>query len=372
MPERSPDGAGARASAASWRDDVLAAVAAVLGPRARIGEPLGALTTYRVGGDAALLVDAESEADLLLLRDALASSGAAGRLPVLVLGKGSNLLVADSGFPGVVVRIGGALAQLEIPGVGEDSRDGRGRGVGACGVGGSRADDGAHVGAPGVVRVRGGGGLALPVLARRTVDAGLRGLEWAVGIPGSVGGALKMNAGGHGADTASCLLRYRSVDLVGSGGGEGDADRLHLGYRTSALGDAEVVVWAEFAAERGDPAAGKALVSEIVRWRREHQPGGSNAGSVFANPPGGSAGRLVEEAGLKGFRLGTARVSDKHANFIQADDHGTAADVVALMAHARRAVAAATGVLLRPEVKLVGFGDDPLGDSGRGAGRVVG
>ncbi len=348
MPERARAGAAARASGASGGEGLLAAVAAFLGPRARTCEPLGVLTTYRVGGDAALLVDAEREVDLLELRDALASSGAAGRVPVLVLGKGSNLLVADSGFPGVVVRIGGELARLGIP------------------------ETGTLEGAPEVVCVRGGGGLGLPVLARRTVDAGLRGLEWAVGIPGTVGGALKMNAGGHGADTASCLLRYRSVDLVGRGGGEADARRLRLGYRTSALGDAEVVVWAEFAARRGDPAAGKALVSEIVRWRRQHQPGGSNAGSVFTNPPGGSAGRLVEEAGLKGFRLGTARVSDKHANFIQADDRGTAADVVALMAHVRRVVAAATGVLLRPEVKLVGFGDDPLGDGGQGTGRVGG
>lgn len=324
--------------------DALAALAEHLGKRARLDEPLGALTTYRVGGEAAALVDVESEAELQVLRDALAVTGAAGRVPVLVLGKGSNLLVADSGFPGVVVRAGGELAGLWT---GEPAEPG------------------------GAAVVRAGGGLGLPVLARRTVDAALTGLEWAVGIPGTVGGALKMNAGGHGAETASCLLRYRTVDLVGDGGGEADASALHFGYRTSSLGDAEVVVWGEFAARRGDPDAGRAALSEIVRWRREHQPGGSNAGSVFTNPPDDSAGRLVEEVGLKGFRLGSARVSEKHANFIQADDGGKSSDVVALMAHVRRTVAAATGILLRPEVKLIGFGQDPFGDADTDTARAV-
>lgn len=290
-----------------------------------------------------MLVDVGSEEDLLAVRDALASSGAAGGIPVLVLGKGSNLLVADSGFPGLVVRPGGGLADLSV------------------------ADGG---GTAGTV-VRAGGALGLPVLARRAVDAGLRGLEWAVGIPGSVGGALKMNAGGHGADTASCLVRYRTVDLVGDGGGDADPSALRLGYRASALGDAEVVVWAEFSASPGDPEEGRALLAEIVRWRREHQPGGSNAGSVFTNPPSDSAGRLVEAAGLKGFRLGSARVSEKHANFIQADDGGTAEDVLALMTHVRRTVAEATGVLLRPEVKLVGFAHHPFGDEGTAETRTA-
>jgi UDP-N-acetylmuramate dehydrogenase len=332
MPERAASGEG-------LLDALASQLAARLGARVRVGEPLGALTTYRVGGDAAVLVDVAGEDDLLSVREALASSGAAGVVPVLVIGKGSNLLVADSGFPGLCVRPGGGLAGMAVL---ESSV--------------APTEDGADA------LVRGGGALGLPVLARRSVDAGVRGLEWAVGIPGTVGGALKMNAGGHGADTASCLVRYRTVDLVGPGGGDADASRLRLGYRTSSLGDAEVVVWAEFAGHRGDPEGGRAVLSEIVRWRREHQPGGSNAGSVFTNPANDSAGRLVEAAGLKGFRLGSARVSEKHANFIQADEGGKASDVVALMGHVRRAVAAETGVLLRPEVKLVGFGDDPLGD----------
>ena len=301
-----------------------------LGRAARRGAPLGAVTTYRVGGPAAVMVEVRSEEELLEVRGALASSGATGRVPVLVLGKGSNLLVADAGFPGLVVRAGGALSEVAVE-------------AGA-----------ARGGLPVVVRA--GGGAGLPVLARRTVEAGLSGLEWAVGIPGTVGGALKMNAGGHGADTASCLVSYRWLDLCSDAGGEDAPDRLRLGYRTSALGDAEVVVSADFAARPGDPAAGRAALAEIVRWRREHQPGGSNAGSVFTNPPGDSAGRLVEVAGLKGHRLGSARVSEKHANFIQADRTGSADDVLRLVHHVREAVAVATGVVLRPEVKLAGFG----------------
>ena len=331
-------------SAMATRREALSALASRLGARARLDAPLGALTTYRVGGNAAVLVDAGSEDDLLMLADALATSGAAGRVPVLVLGKGSNLLVADSGFPGLVVRPGGALGGLAFQGVGDP-------------VSGTL--------------VRAGGALGLPVLARRTVEAGLQGLEWAVGIPGSVGGALKMNAGGHGADTASCIVRYRTVDLGREGGGEADASRLALGYRSSALSDAEVVVWADFAVRRGEREAGRALVSQIVRWRREHQPGGSNAGSVFTNPLGDSAGRLVEAVGLKGFRLGSARVSEKHGNFILADDGGAASDVVALMAHVRRKVAVATGILLRPEVMLVGFGPDPLAENPLGEGPMA-
>lgn len=320
----------------------LARLADRLGAAARRDAPLGATTTYRVGGPAALTVEASEEEDLLVLQSALAASGAVGEVPVLVVGKGSNLLVADAGFAGLAVRLGGRLSEIEVRG-GAPGADGR-------------------------VVVRAGGGAGLPVLARRTVEAGLTGLEWAVGIPGTVGGALRMNAGGHGADTASCLVRFRFVDLAGTGAEEAGPDRLRLGYRTSSLGPAEVVVWADLAARPGDSALGRRAIADIVRWRREHQPGGSNAGSVFTNPPGDSAGRLVEAAGLKGFRLGTARVSEKHANFIQADDTGSADDVVALMRHVRDTVARTTGVVLRPEVKLVGFDGVPLGTE-RHAGR---
>ncbi len=305
----------------------LDALASALGSLARRDAPLGALTTYRVGGRAALLVTATGEDDLLAVRHALG----AHRVPVLVLGKGSNLLVSDAGFPGLVVQPAGELTAIDV----------------------SR---------PGSTVVRAGGAAGLPVVARRSVEAGLSGFEWAVGVPGSVGGALKMNAGGHGSDVAASLVRYRWVDLCSPQGGEEGPERLALAYRASTLTDTEVVVWAEFALAPGDPEAGQALLREIVRWRRAHQPGGSNAGSVFVNPPGDSAGRLVDAAGLKGLRLGTAAVSEKHANFIQADDGGSADDVHRLIAHVRSVVAERFGIDLACEVRQVGF---PAVDNGR-------
>ena len=157
--------------------------------------------------------------------------------------------------------------------------------------------------------VRAGAAVALPVLARRVADAGWSGLSWAVGVPGSVGGAVRMNAGGHGADMASCLARYSWVDLFGDAGGSDEVGRLDYGYRSSSVGASQLVVAAELSVSAGSVLEEQAAVRAIVRWRRAHQPGGSNAGSVFANPDGDSAGRLIEGAGLKGFRMGTAHMS---------------------------------------------------------------
>jgi UDP-N-acetylmuramate dehydrogenase len=300
-------------------DGLADALAAALGPRAVRNAPLGARTTYRVGGTAAVLVEVDSEDDLVAVHHALAS--VRPDVPLLVLGNGSNMLVADAGFPGLVV----------VPGAG----------LGVIGIEGTT--------------VRAGGAAMLPLVARRSAAAGLTGLEWAVGVPGTVGGALKMNAGGHGSDTAAVLVRQRLFDVVTGRGAEDGAQRLELAYRHSSLGDGQVVVWAEFALAAGSATEAQAALSEIVRWRRAHQPGGSNAGSVFTNPPGDAAGRLVEEAGLKGFRLGSAQVSAKHANFIQADDGGSADDVRRLIEHVGRVVLDTAGVTLVPEVRFVGF-----------------
>jgi UDP-N-acetylmuramate dehydrogenase len=208
----------------------------------------------------------------------------------------------------------------------------------------------------------------LPVLARRTVEAGLSGLEWMQGIPGSVGGALCMNAGGHGSDVAASLLRYRWVDLFDQdSGGESGIEQLSLRYRHSSLQPGQVVVWAEFGLDRGDTELGRAALRDIVAWRRAHQPGGSNAGSVFSNPPGDSAGRLIEAAGLKGRRLGTAAVSTKHANFIQADPGGAANDVMALIETIRAGVAERFGIELELELRTVGFGSRALLGQGSGS-----
>jgi UDP-N-acetylmuramate dehydrogenase len=199
------------------------------------------------------------------------------------------------------------------------------------------------------------------VLARRVADAGWSGLAWAVGVPGSVGGAVRMNAGGHGSDMASRLVRYSWVDLFSDAGGTDDVGHLAYGYRSSSVTPTQLVVAAELEVTPGSVQAEQEAVAAIVRWRRAHQPGGSNAGSVFTNPEGDSAGRLIEAAGLKGYRLGTAHVSEKHANFIQADTEGRADDVHTLMEHVRSTVAERCGVVLRTEVRLLGFGDGKTG-----------
>jgi len=324
IPSAGDDGSGAG----------LRVVADALGSLAVRDVPLGARTTYRVGGNAAVLVEAHHEDDLAAVHRALAAAGAP--VPVMVLGQGSNLLVADAGFPGLVVCLGTGFQRVEVRGL----------------------------------SVRAGGGAKLPVVARRTAKAGLHGLEWAVGVPGSVGGGLRMNAGGHGSDIAAVLSGQRLYDLARGAGSTGGPDGLALGYRTSALGPGDVVVWAEFTLVPGDRDRAEAAVAEIVRWRRAHQPGGSNAGSVFTNPDGDSAGRLVEAAGLKGLRMGTAAVSTKHANFVQADQGGSADDVWRLIEHVRTAVLERTGVALVPEVRTVGFGPLPTvyATSGEGHG----
>ena len=315
------------------RTATIEAAAATLGDLAERGVPLAPFTTYRLGGPAALLVRARSIDDLAAVAAARASSG----LPVLVVGRGSNLLVADAGFPGIAVVVGALGGDLDIPDIAEGDR--------------MNADGGACV--------RGGAGLALPVVARRLAAAGLRGFEWAVGVPGSLGGAVRMNAGGHGSDMASCLVAAHVFDLACGTDSWRAVDDLGLRFRASDLTHLDVVVEVSIAVRAGDRAAAEAEIAEIVRWRRENQPGGQNAGSVFVNPVPGevSAGLLIDGLGLRGLRHGTAWVSEKHANFIQASEGGSADDVRALIDLVRARVADATGVELRSEVRLVGFED---------------
>jgi UDP-N-acetylmuramate dehydrogenase len=300
---------------------VRQALATVLGPALHLDAPVGQRTTYRVGGTAALLAEVADLGALRAVRDVVAGSG----VEVFVLGKGSNLLVADSGFEGLAIVLGDGFEAVEITGT----------------------------------TVVAGGAAALPVVARRSVAAGLRGFEWAVGVPGSIGGAVRMNAGGHGSELAERLRSTRVVDIAGGEDGEVPAADLDLAYRRSNVTTSTVVVDATIELEPGDRAEGERELAEIVRWRREHQPGGPNAGSVFTNPPGDSAGRLIEAAGAKGLRVGTAQVSTKHANFIQADPGGRADDVHALMVEVRRRVRDAFGVDLHPETVLLGFNPPP-------------
>ena len=302
----------------------LDAVADRLGPLARRDAPLGARTTYRVGGNAAVLVEARSIEDLARVAEALET---AGSVQALVVGRGSNLLVSDRGFDGVAVVLAGDFEAIDPVVVAENA----------------------------TLAVRAGGAVALPVLARRCADQGQVGLEWAVGVPGSVGGAVRMNAGGHGNDTAASLRVAEVFDLrTGTSALRAPAS-LELSYRHSNLLRHEVVTAATFSVTRGDRAAARERIADVVRWRREHQPGGPNCGSVFQNPNGDHAARLIEAVGAKGRRRGTASISVKHANFIQADTEGRADDVAALIAEVRDLVEAQTGVALRTEVVFVGF-----------------
>ncbi|MFM8867336.1 MAG: UDP-N-acetylmuramate dehydrogenase [Ilumatobacteraceae bacterium] len=316
--------------------DELALAAQLLGPRVRADVPIANLTTYRVGGNAALSFHVESLADLWHVSMVLTQCD----IPVTVIGRGSNVLVSDGGFSGLVLTLGDFANEVTLP---------------------------TERGAPGeTASARFGGGVALPVASRQSVAHGLTGFEWAVGVPGSIGGAVRMNAGGHGSDMASNLSAVRLFHLRKGIDCHVQALDLGLRFRGSALTDDHIVLSAELhLAWAESTGEGEARITEIVRWRREHQPGGQNAGSVFVNPDPGkvSAGALIDQLGLRGLRVGTACISDKHANFIQADEGGKAIDVVRLMAEIKSRVREAYGYDLRSEIRLLGFeltGDERL------------
>ena len=306
--------------------------ARLLGGLAQRNMPLAPLTTYRVGGNAAIGVNVETMDDLVRVSEALRQVP----IPTVVVGRGSNMLVADDGFAGVAIVMSKFTDYLDLP----------------------DRDDGVE---PVALF---GGAVSLPVAARQSVARGLTGFEWAVGVPGSIGGAVRMNAGGHGSDMSRSLRLVRLFHLATGDEVVVAAEHLGLRFRGSALADHHVVLSATVELSWAtDQVAGEAQLAEIVKWRREHQPGGQNAGSVFVNPVPGevSAGALIDEQGLRGLRIGTAEVSTKHANFIQADDAGTARDVVRVMAAVKKRVLDATGYDLHSEIRLVGFmsGEDP-------------
>ena len=293
----------------------------------------GDYCTYRVGGPLAIVGTVDSSDALTATADVLSETG----VPVIAIGRGSNLLVADAGFDGVAIVLGEGCAQFSIE----------------------------------QTTVRAGAAALLTVVARATVAAGLTGFEWAVGVPGSIGGAVRMNAGGHGSDMAANLVSAEVVDLRHGGRVVRDVGSLDLRYRHSNLESWEIVTSACLELEPGDADAGARLLSEIVAWRREHQPGGANAGSVFTNPVDASAGALIDAAGGKGLRVGSAAVSTKHANFIQVDPDGSADDVLALMELVVDLVDRTHGIRLVAETRLVGF-DDARADSIQAAAAPAG
>jgi UDP-N-acetylenolpyruvoylglucosamine reductase len=278
--------------------------------------PLSKLTTLGTGGPARRFGAPETEAELV---EALGWARGEG-MPVAAVGLGSNLLAADDGFDGLVLKLAGELAKAEAAGD----------------------------------LVVAGGGAPLAVCLHRARAAGLGGLEFVCAIPGTVGGAVKMNAGAYGGDIASVLVRARVADAEGVEWRT--PAELGLRYRRSALRPGEVVAGAEL---RGTPSPVeeiKAKVAEMQRRRKEAQPTNKRTfGSVFKNPDHElTAGRMLEACGLRGYRIGGAQISPKHANFIENAGEARSEDAVALVAEARRRAYEQFGVVLEPEVQLLG------------------
>lgn len=301
--------------------DLLRRLEVIDGLEVEPGAPLRGRTTLKVGGAAAALVTVDTVEALT----ELAQVCAAREVPVLVLGKGSNLLIADEGWQGVVVTLGRGFRGVEIDG--ED--------------------------------VVAGAAEPMPVLARKVAAEALGGLAFGVAIPGTLGGAVRMNAGAHGGELADVLQWADAVRFAVHGRVQRfTAEELRMTYRHTELPGDAVVVRAALRLRRCDPLALDADMDEMKRWRREHQPiNEPSCGSVFRNPPGDSAGRLIEAAGMKGHKVGGATVSLRHANFITVEPGATAADVHQVIQDVRRAVREHAGVELRTEVVLAGFPD---------------
>lgn len=292
--------------------------------------PLARLTTVRTGGPADWFARTADEESLVAALRWADDEG----LPVGVIGSGSNLLVADAGFPGLAIKLDGALAAIE--------RDGE--------------------------RVICGGGYRFPSAAAKTAGWGLSGLEFGVNIPGTAGGAVRMNANAYGGQLARAL---EWVDVCTAQGiDRRGPDQLGFEYRRSNLEPGEVVVRASFHLQPADPAEIKATLAGMRERRREAQPSGIKTfGSTFKNPDsaegahaeGRSSGQLLEAAGCRGLRQGGVRFSEKHANFVENDREGTTADVLELMAAGRRRVHERFGVVLEPEVQILGEVEWPAG-----------
>jgi UDP-N-acetylenolpyruvoylglucosamine reductase len=282
--------------------------------------PLARLTTIRTGGPADFFARPDSEQRLAELLAWAESEGIA----VGVVGSGSNLLIADAGFRGLVMKLDGSLATIEQEGD----------------------------------RLLCGGGARLPQASARAARAGLSGLEFGVNIPGTVGGAVRMNANAYGGDL-SRVLEWVEV-ATPEGTGRRSPDVLGFRYRRSNLGPREIVARASFALSPAEPAAVKAALAEMRAFRKAAQPSGIKTfGSTFKNPDdpragGRSAGVLLDEAGCRGLAVGGARFSEKHANFVENPGEASTADVIALMAEGKRRVRERLGIELEPEVQFLG------------------
>jgi UDP-N-acetylmuramate dehydrogenase len=299
---------------------LIEAIRSRLGARARPGEPLARYTSFRIGGPADLLVVPETADELAHVLSTAARFGAR----VTLLGGGSNVLVGDGGMRGVVVKLGRGFGRIDW-------------------------------GAPPHLLVRAGAAVQLGRLAREAVARGLAGLEYAEGIPGTVGGALFMNAGAYGGEVSGAVEAVEGIDPATGMPTEIAAPALAFTYRRAALPRGFVVTAVRFGLRREAEGTVRERMDEARTRRIAAQPhGNANAGSIFKNPHGDHAGRLIDVAGLKGARAGRARISERHANFIVNEGGARAVEVKALMDLAQRVVWERSGVWLEPEVQLVG------------------
>lgn len=280
------------------------------------GEPMARHTSWRVGGPAALFVTVDSISDLNLTLKVLGQE----LVDWTVVGRGTNLLVSDAGYDGAVIVLGREFKRHTIDESG----------------------------------IRAGAGVMLAALVQDSWRAGMSGLQFAAGIPGTFGGALAMNAGANKGWIGE-VVRSVTVLVPGEGLRRLQGGEVPWAYRSSGLDRIGVIVEGELGLEAGDPVRIRAEMERFFKFRKESQPlSKPNAGSVFRNPEGDAAGRLIESVGLKGARCGGAMVSPVHANFIVNDGGATASDVAALMSRIREAVMAGYGIELRPEVRFLG------------------
>ena len=277
---------------------------------------LAEITWFRVGGPAQVLFRPADEADLSYFLSVLPAD-----VPVQVIGLGSNLLVRDGGLPGVVIRLGRGFAQAE-------------------------AEDG--------YRLRAGPAVPDVKVSRVAADASIDGLAFYRGIPGAIGGALRMNAGAHGTETKDVLVEARAVDRSGRIHVLSNADMGYT-YRHCGVSDDWIFTEALFQGRAGDPGKILKEMDEVAAYREEHQPTREKTGgSTFKNPPGNSAWQLIDAAGCRGFRIGGAMVSEKHCNFLINDNNASAEDLEVLGETVRARVKADSGIELQWEIKRLG------------------
>lgn len=281
-------------------------------------EPLSRHTTYRIGGPAAAWVTCASLDDLKLALEACRSV----RCPWTVVGKGSNILASDGGYQGAAITLGGSFRDYRFEESGE---------------------------------LEVGAGTQLAMVVQEAFNRSLTGFEFAVGIPGTVGGAIAMNAGTRDEWMGRIVREVRLYSPL-RGAFSLSGDEVEWGYRTASLPDDAVIVSATLALEPGASWAVRAKMEASLKSRRASQPlGEPSAGSVFKNPEGTRSAQLIEACGLKGLAVGGAQVSEKHANFIVNTGGATAADVFTLMCTVRQRVREAHGIELQPEVRFLGF-----------------